>query len=345
MLKQRCFITIAQLQQGVQMRIILQIFLIGFLAIVASQASDTKLYEIKNGQIKYKIQGTINMMGVKTKTTGTKSLTFDQFGAQMLTDEEKTETSQNETKKIHNITYLKSGVVYLVDFDSKRIIRSENMLAMMSGDMAQKGKEMMQQMGGKQVGVDKVLGYECELWELMGITQCIYKGIPLKIESNIMGNIHTETAIEANFKAPVNQQAFKLPDFPITDQMGNMIDKQQINKMDTQSSQEMQELEKAAKNFMGSDMFTQMKQELLAQESLMLFLKKCLEKADTKDDAQKCASHASTVGADDEEDFLDDEWNAQIKSEALQEINYYLQKIAPCVKQSQDIQTLQSCMQ
>lgn len=327
------------------MGMVLKILVTVFFTIIVSQASDTKIYEVKSGQVKYKIQGEMDLMGVKTKTMGTKSLIFDQFGTQMLIDEKKTAISQQGTKKTHSITYLKNGVVYLVDFNSRRIIRSENMLAMMSGNMTSRGKKIIQQMGGKKVGNDSVLGYRCELWELMGTTQCIHKGITLKAKVNIMGSIQTETATQADFRESIDQSAFKLPDFPITDQMGNTINKQQLNNMDSQSMQEMQELEKATKNFNGSDMFSQMKQKILSQESSMVFLKKCLKRANTKDDAQECASHLSSMGSNDEESFLADVWNQQTKNEALQDINYYLDNVVPCVKQANNIEALQGCMQ
>jgi len=40
-------------------------------------------------------------------------------------------------------------------------------------------KEMMKSMGGKKIGTDKVLVYTCEVWDMMGVNQCIYKGRPL----------------------------------------------------------------------------------------------------------------------------------------------------------------------
>ncbi len=74
-------------------------------------------------------------------------------------------------------------------------MRMQNPMIAMAGlmgggeSMKQTGKEMMIQMGGKKVGTDKVLGYPCDVWDLMGVKQCMYKGLPLKVESNIMGVI------------------------------------------------------------------------------------------------------------------------------------------------------------
>jgi hypothetical protein len=74
---------------------------------------------------------------------------------------------------------------------------------------------MMKKMGGKQTGTDTVAGVTCDVWELMGTKQCIYKGITLKIESDIMGMKSLETATKASFNISLSDDAFKLPDFPV----------------------------------------------------------------------------------------------------------------------------------
>ena len=85
---------------------------------------------------------------------------------------------------------------------------------------------------GKKTGTDKVLGYTCEVWELMGVKQCIYKGIPLRVESNIMGMKNMEIATKAEFEISLSKDNFKLPDFPLTNEMGSPIDKDRLQKID-----------------------------------------------------------------------------------------------------------------
>jgi len=70
---------------------------------------------------------------------------------------------------------------------------------------------MLKKMGGKKIGSDKVAGYSCDVWELMGTKQCLYKGIPLKIESDVMGIKSVEIATKAEFSTVTNKD-FKLPD-------------------------------------------------------------------------------------------------------------------------------------
>jgi len=93
------------------------------------------------------------------------------------------------------------------------------MAAMFGGgkNIKESGEAMMKKMGGKKLGEAKVLGYTCIVWDLMGTKQCIYKGIPLKIESDIMGMKSTEIATKAEFDIAVSSDDFKLPDYSVYD--------------------------------------------------------------------------------------------------------------------------------
>jgi hypothetical protein len=51
----------------------------------------------------------------------------------------------------------------------------------------------------------------------MGSKQCIYKGIPLRVVTDIMGMKNTEIAIKAEFDIALNKDDFKLPDYPVYD--------------------------------------------------------------------------------------------------------------------------------
>ena len=95
-------------------------------------------------------------------------------------------------------------------------------------------------MGGKKTGTDNVLGYTCDVWEMMGTKQCMYKGIPLRVETDIMGIKNTETATKAEFDISLSKDDFKLPDFPIYDMQGNKLDKSKLDAMDKQAEVEVE---------------------------------------------------------------------------------------------------------
>jgi hypothetical protein len=159
---------------------------------------------------------------------------------------------------------MNDGIMYRVDFKRKTIVRMENpamgMNAMLGGgkNIGQTGEAMMKSMGGKKVGTDKVLDYSCDVWDLMGVKQCIYKGIPLRIESDIMGLKSLEVATKAEFDISLNEDDFKLPEYPLVDMMGQKLDmdRSKLNEIDkaqsAKNAQKMQEGMKAMAAAMGA---------------------------------------------------------------------------------------------
>lgn len=231
-------------------------------SILLAGASEMKLYDVKSGKIEYSIKGSGEIMGQKMKTSGKKRVIFDAYGAQNLSEENKidqqTIMGEKKTTKTHTMTFMKEGMLYHVNFKSKRIMRMENMAAVMGGlmgsgkNMKQTGEAMMKSMGGQKTGTDKVLGYTCDIWDLMGTKQCIYKGIPLRIESNIMGIRNTEVATKAEFDISLSKDNFKMPDFPIYDMQGNKLDKNKLDAMDKQAGVEVKkESEESAQAMKG----------------------------------------------------------------------------------------------
>jgi hypothetical protein len=351
--------------------------------ILLAGTTPIKLYDVKSGKIEYEIKGSGNIMGmIKTKTIGKKRVIFDVYGAQNLTEENKVskETTEGKTKvtKTHTLTYMKNAIMYKVLFDKKRIIRMENpalaMAAMMGAgtDMKNTGESIMKSMGGKKTGTDKVAGYTCDVWELMGTRQCIYKGITLKVETDMMGIKNAEIATKAEFDLALSEEDFKLPDFPIYDIEGNKLDKNNLDAMDQKaeknvekSSQEMAEIkqviaeaaknagikegerptkaqEEAMKNSMMEAMLPLMKQKMLAEEEMMRIGYECLSKADTLKEANVCNDKVNAMGGEAEEPF--DEWSPKTKQETLEFIDKFVNEMIPCVKKAKTMQEARQCM-
>ncbi len=346
-------------------------------------ASQMQKYEVKSGKITYEIKGSADIMGmVKTKTIGKKRVIFDEYGVQNLVEENKVEKKttqgQTETTKSHTMVYMKDSILYQVDFSKKRIMRMQNptaaMGALMGGEksMKQTGEEMMKQMGGKKIGSDKVLGYTCDVWQIMGsVKQCMYKGIPLKVESDMMGMKSTEIASKIEFDISITKENFELPDFPIYDTQGNILDKNKLDSMDKkdeaktmQVSEDMAVLgatvatamqnagvqkgetptkaqEAEMKSAIMSAMLPQMKEQILGQESILLFGKECLGKADTLKEANICNQKANKMSDEEEEDF--NEWNQKIKKEVLGFIEQGISQM-DCIKKAQNMNEAQQCM-
>ncbi len=351
-------------------------------ALLTAGAGEMKLYDVESGKVEYAIKGSGNMMGMTMKTVGKKRLIFADHGARTLTEENKV-TKQNmmgqiEVEKKHTMSYMKNGVVYQVDFARKRIMRMGNMGAMMgmlSGgekDMKKAGEAMMKQMGGKKTGTDKVLGYTCDVWEVMGTKQCLYKGIPLRVETDVMGIKNTEIATKAAFGISMSDDDFRLPDFPVYDMQGNKLDKHTLDTLDAKdiaagekASDAMAEMakamaaaaqsagmedgkkptksqEQAFEKAMMQAMLPQMKQSILQEEGTVREAYKCFSQADTQKEAKVCSDKISVATGEPQDEI--GEWTPQTKKEMLQYLDAYLNKIVPCVKKAQTVEAIQQCM-
>jgi hypothetical protein len=226
------------------------------------------------------------------------------------------------------------------------------------------GEAMLKQMGGKKIGTDKVLGYTCDVWEMMGTKQCIYKGIPLKIESNVMGLKNTEVATKAEFDISISDEDLKLPDFPIYDMHGKKVDKTDLAKLNEKEKREAEQgaeamaavaaaaksagikpgekptvsQEKAMADAMMAAMFPRMKQKIIDEEKMMREARACFDNADTLKEAKACSRNM-----DEEEDDGLKEWNEKRKRETLTQIDKALTGMA-CAKKAENMDQIRDCM-
>jgi len=197
-----------------------------------------KRYNVKSGMVKYvtKIHG--KMMGSNISGSGTEELYFKDWGnLELKKKDEKKITHINifgqkktEVEETHTINKLDNGKSYMVDSKNKLIyLRRDPAMEMMktfnNGNVVDPGKKMLESMGGKKVGKEKILGYTCDVWEIPGGKQWIYKGLPLKIVMTIMGVTSSTTAVSAKFNTNVADSHFKLPDYPIQKEEGYLNDK------------------------------------------------------------------------------------------------------------------------
>jgi len=276
---------------------IITVILSGFI-----HAEEIKRYEVKSAKIEYELKGSGNMMGgmVKIESSGKKRLIFDSYGLKELSEENKVSknTTMGTTKvdKTHSLKYMNGAIIYGVQFKAKRITRIKNpmagMGALLGGENVTKtGEAMLKKMGGKKIGTDNVAGYSCDVWNLSGVKQCLYKGIPLKIESNIMGLKMVEIAIKAEFDVSLDKDNFKLPDFPIYNmdmknpqQQPTPLDKSKLEAMDKKENSQAGEESKEAKNGMkamgvGIDAAVKAGYDMKSGKDMTLLQKEAMQKA------------------------------------------------------------------
>ncbi len=187
-----------------------------------------KRYNVKSGIVHYQTNIKGKVMGSTITGSGQKDLFFRNWGAlELKKNTEKKITHINifghqKTKvdKIRSIDKLDNGKSYKVDLKNKVIyMRDDPFMSMMKNNTrtnAEKaGRNMLEAMGGRKIGTANVLGYACDVWQIPGGKQWIYKGVPLKIKMTVMGMTTEQTATSAKFNIPVADKYFVLPDYPV----------------------------------------------------------------------------------------------------------------------------------
>jgi len=307
-----------------------------------SVASD-KMYQkfgIQSGKVTYKVTGSMNMMGTSSKTLAKKRVIFSDFGIKELREESKVVKQNGKITKSHTITYMNKAIIYNVDFNAKRITRMQNpgmiMLGLSDNNTAQQaGLKMLKQMGGKKVGKDTILGHECDIWEAMGTKQCIYKGLPLKTESDIMGVMDKLATMDASDQ---KNAAKTTGDFAA---MAGMFAAAASSAGVKNGSAPTADQEKKMEQAMMSAMFPKIKGQILAQEKSVKFGRECISKADTLKEANICNQKMVELGGEKEDDF--EKWNPEMKKEILGYLDQSISRME-CIKKANNMNDMDICM-
>lgn len=199
---------------------------------IDNKEQQLKRYEVKSGIIKYKTTTNGKVIGSTIKGSGKEVRSFKDWGAIELFEQESTTTTNtvvmgkeiSETTTDHQMNKLDNGTRFIVDFKNKTISQQQDMAMEMikkfqpNADAGKTGKAMFESMGGKLLGKEVFLGYQCEIWDLMGIKQWIYKGVMLKSEGNVMGINTITEATKATFNITVPDSNLELPNYKIIKQ-------------------------------------------------------------------------------------------------------------------------------
>lgn len=184
----------------------------GYQMVAQSQA---KKYAVKSGKIVLELSGS---------TTGTKTIYFDNYGDRYNEHEKSVTvvkmfgvTDRTETDKITIMNGKKFWTIDNIDGDNMQgtlpYYESSRALVnnMTEAEQEKMADDILNSMGGKRLGTEDILGYECEKISLMGSVTWIYKGIVLKSEADVMGVVSNEVATEFDENANVSSSMFQAP--------------------------------------------------------------------------------------------------------------------------------------
>ncbi len=344
-----------------------------------------KRYTMKSGEVHYKIEGSGDIMGMKMSSSGKKSLYFRDYGGLMLQEEiqKKTTTGlgKNTEETTHSMTKTDQLNIYKVSFDQKKIFVSSDFAAAayLGKNMGDEAEKILTGFGGKKIGSDNVLGYSCTVWSVMGGKQCLYKNqVPLWMEVDIMGVKTRETAVSAKFNHRISDKHFTLPSYPVekglegagqmsaedAEQMAAMM--QAIGQVAQEAGKSMQDNPNMSEKDLEQQVLSalsqtpQMNSELKKmQRNMPIMLKlareyrKCLKRADNKNQAQICGDRAEQKSRklglpydsqDQDEKIMS--WSPQDKKKALDDMDESIadmEKAMPCIQKAANFMDLMNC--
>lgn len=182
---------------------------------VVSLFAQTNRYEVKSGMVEYEIIGSGDVMGSATTVTGTSKLYFKDFGNIELSDEKIQQTVAGDKEEERLVSKIMGENVYTVDFVDEVIYTQKMVLDDDTASLNIKSKEAFISMGAKNLGVEEILGYKCDVWLLGEDKIWVYNSVPLKLISKSLGLVQIQEAKLAVFDIIIKDDKFKLPAYPV----------------------------------------------------------------------------------------------------------------------------------
>ena len=328
---------------------------------------DAHTFEVEKGMVMYDIYGG----GVLTNETnltlnGKATLRFKDWGTTLLSHDEGIVVTSGALKSKQHIESLEKQTkeaLYTVDFKNKKIHERKNSI---SNALKEDNTEKL-----KKIGEDKILGLTCEVWEGQGVRKCLYKGLPLKIESEVLGISYHKIAREIVFDVNGSSKKCALPDFPkenfalfnstiktknaakakcFTDVLKDVAYTVEKKVLKNGNKLGIGKKEKTAfLNKIGKKIFIYQKTLLPELLASMKETRECLQTGDDVFAANQCMEHFTQMkkklGSQDNDYIV--LWNEKRKLRLLDKIEdkiIYLQSRMPCIKRTQNITDLSKCM-
>lgn len=325
------------------------------------------MYGVEKGLIVYDVYGG-GPLTPETNLTleGNASLRFSDFGKTLLSSEEGiviTSGALQSRQAINNLEKQTGDALFTVDFQNEKIHERKNSIS-----------KIMKQRDTKDLnnaGQEEVAGVTCDVWEGDGIRKCLYKGIPLKIESDVLGISYHKVARIVDFDTNSSSEVYVLPDFPIEDfalfnsaiktknevkakcftdvlkDVAYSVDKKVFKNSDQLGIDEKEKTEYL--NTIGQKIYENQKKLLPELLLSMKETRECLQTVENSFDANECIAHFSELKKEqgtEEKDFIRlwDEKNKTAFLDKIEDAIYHLQSRLPCIERAKNITDLSACM-
>jgi len=184
-----------------------------FIFIISSfvcATTKTHKFDIEQGFVLYEILGGAQLTEESNLNIhGTSQLHFKDWGT-VLHEEDlgivETKGAINYVQEIKRLEKHTKDKIITVDYENEQLLERKTDKIFSSH---QKETE-----GLLHRGQEVIAGILCSVWVGPSIKKCIYKGVVLKQESNVLGVSYVKEAIKVVFDINASEEQYALPDYP-----------------------------------------------------------------------------------------------------------------------------------
>lgn len=172
---------------------------------------DIHYYDVEQGFVEYEILGGAQLTNeTNLNIQGTSKLRFKNWGNTRQEEDHgvvETKGAINYVQEVKRLEKHIDGKVLTVDYAHEQILEHAEGIVVPS--------QKKETEGLLHRGQDVVAGVLCSIWIGPSVKKCIYKGILLKQESEVLGVSYVKEATKAIFDINATADQCALPDFPI----------------------------------------------------------------------------------------------------------------------------------
>lgn len=325
----------------------------------------THPFEIETGMVIYDIRGDA-VLTPETNLTikGKGKLRFRDWGDVRLEEENNVVLTTGAIKhkqSVKKFTKYTKDTVITADYKNEQLLERTKSINDTNKDethaLVKKGQE-------------NVAGLLCDVWEGTGIQKCIYKGIVLKAESNVLGVSYQKVATRVLWDINASEEECKAPDYPVQEfalinddiKTKNKYKAEKFSKVLNDVAYDINENntyfgdnniteEERQKfiNYVGQDIYNQQKELLPALLVSIKETRECLQTGEDPFSANQCIENFSRMKSQlgtKEDDYII-LWDDKSKNELLDKIEdelIYIESRIPCVNRAKNITDLSACM-
>jgi hypothetical protein len=164
-------------------------------------------YYIEKGHVKLELVCTnIPEIG------GEMEIYFDTYG---MREYRLTTMSRLGEEALKKVDILDGEYHYSMDHTTNKFVKMHSVLnfmtmGMTSNDLAAEGMKVYEEMGGKKVGTEDILGVTCEKWE-GPLNTWVYEGVLIKGDVKMGGLEMIFEPVEVDFESPIDAKWFEVP--------------------------------------------------------------------------------------------------------------------------------------